>query len=169
MEAVRQPRCAVDVEVPADRVGTICLQGVKRIDSVSFGLTHLLSVLILNVTENDNVLVRRLIKEQRGLSEQGVEPSSCLVNSLRDKLCRELFVEKLLVLKRIVMLCERHCAGVEPAVNNLRYTVHFFSAVRAGDHYIIDKRTVKLNLSLVSVHLLAVFLYNILVVRAHLL
>ena len=27
MEAVRQPRCAVDVEVPADRVGTICLQG----------------------------------------------------------------------------------------------------------------------------------------------
>ena len=169
MEAVRQPRCAVDVEVPADRVGTICLQGVERIDSVSFGLTHLLSVLILNVTENDNVLVRRLIKEQRGLSEQGVEPSSCLVNGLRDKLCRELFVEKLLVLKRIVMLCERHCAGVEPAVNNLRYTVHFFSAVRAGDHYIIDKRTVKLNLPLVSVHLLAVFLYNILIVRAHLL
>ena len=68
MEAVRQPRCAVDVEVPADRVGTICLQGVKRIDSVSFGLTHLLSVLILNVAENDNVLVRRLIKEQRRLS-----------------------------------------------------------------------------------------------------
>ena len=169
MEAVRQPRCAVDVEVPADRVGTICLQGVERIDSVSFGLTHLLSVLILNVTENDNVLVRRLIKEQRGLSEQGVEPSSCLVNGLRDKLCRELFVEKLLVLKRIVMLCERHCAGVEPAVNNLRYTVHFFSAVRAGDHYIVDKRTVKLNLSLVSVHLLAVFLNNILIIRAHLL
>ena len=169
MEAVRQPRCAVDVEVPTDRVGTICLQGVKRIDSVSFGLTHLLSVLILNVTENDNILVRRLIKEQRGLSEQGVEPSSCLVNGLRDKLCRELFVEKLLVLKRIVMLCERHCAGVEPAVNNLRYTVHFFSTVRAGDHYIIDKRTVKLNLPLVSVHLLAVFLNNILIVRAHLL
>ena len=169
MEAVRQPRCAVDVEVPADRVGTICLQGVERIDSVSFGLTHLLSVLILNVAENDNVLVRRLIKEQRGLGKEGVEPSSCLVNSLGDELCRELFVEKLLVLKRIVMLCERHCAGVEPAVNNLRYTVHFFSAVRAGDHYIIDKRTVKLNLPLVSVHLLAVFLNNILIVRAHLL
>ena len=121
------------------------------------------------MTENDNVLVRRLIKEQRGLGKEGVEPSSCLVNSLGDELCRELFVEKLLVLKRIVMLCERHCAGVEPAVNNLRYTVHFFSAVRAGDHYIIDKRTVKLNLPLVSVHLLAVFLYNILIVRAHLL
>ena len=169
MEAVRQPRCAVDVEVPADRVGTICLQGVKRINGISLGLTHLLSVLILNVTENDNVLVRRLIKEQRGLGKEGVEPSSCLVNGLGDELCRELFVEKLLVLKRIVMLCERHCTGVEPAVDNLRYTVHFFSAVRAGDHYIIDKRTVKLNLSLVSVHLLAVFLNNILIIRAHLL
>ena len=78
-------------------------------------------------------------------------------------------MEKLLVLKRIVMLCERHCTGVEPAVDNLRYTVHFFSAVRAGDHYIVDKRTVKLNLSLVSVHLFAVFLNNILIIRAHLL
>ena len=78
-------------------------------------------------------------------------------------------MEKLLVLERIVVLRERHCARVEPAVDDLRYTVHFFSAVRAGDHYIVDKRTVKFNLSLVSVHLLAVFLNNILIIRAHLL
>ena len=41
------------------------------------------------------------------------------------------------------MLCKRHCSGIEPAVDNFRYTVHIFTTVRAFDGYSIDIRTVK--------------------------
>ena len=56
-ETARQPWSAAGVEVPADRIGTVGLQCVKRIYRISFGFTHLLSVLILYQTKNDNVFV----------------------------------------------------------------------------------------------------------------
>ena len=62
METVRQPRCAVDIEVPADRICSVCLQCIERIYRISFGLTHLLTVFILYMTQYDNVLVRSLVE-----------------------------------------------------------------------------------------------------------
>ena len=43
------------------------------------------------------------------------------------------------------MLCERHGSGIEPAVDNLRYTVHLFTAFRALNGHCVDVRAVKLN------------------------
>ncbi len=43
------------------------------------------------------------------------------------------------------MLCERHGAGIEPAVDNLRYTVHLFTAFRALDGHCVDVWAVKLD------------------------
>ena len=64
VETVRQPRCTVDIEIPADRVCAVSLQCIERINRIALGLTHLLSVLILDMPQNDNILVRRLVKEQ---------------------------------------------------------------------------------------------------------
>ena len=43
------------------------------------------------------------------------------------------------------MLCEGHGTGIEPAVDNLRNTVHLLAALRAGDGHSIDERAVKLR------------------------
>ena len=52
------PRSTAGVEVPADRIGTVGLQCVKRIYRISFGFTHLLSVSHPVQTKNDNVLMQ---------------------------------------------------------------------------------------------------------------
>ena len=77
--------------------------------------------------------------------QAGVEPSTCLVYSLGNKLCRELFLEGFFVLEWIVMLCERHGSGIEPAVDNLRYTVHLFTAFRALNGHCVDVWAMKLD------------------------
>ena len=64
VETVRQPRSTVDVEIPADRICSVFLKCIKRIDRISFRLTHLLSVLILNMSKNDNVLIWSLVEQQ---------------------------------------------------------------------------------------------------------
>ena len=97
------------------------------------------------MSQNDYVLIWSLIEKQCGLSKKGVEPSSCLVNSLRNKVCRELLLKQVFVLKWIMMLCKRHCSGIKPAVNYLRYTVHGLAAVRALHGDIINIWAVKLD------------------------
>ena len=67
-----------------------------------------------------------------------------------------------------MMLCKWHGTGIKPAVDNLRYTVHLFAALRAGDRHIIDEWAVKLNLSIcLLIHLFCIFFHNVRVVRAH--
>ena len=62
METVRKPWSGVDIEVPADRICTILSQCFKRIYCISLGLGHLLSVLILNMSQHDNIFIRSLVK-----------------------------------------------------------------------------------------------------------
>ena len=64
VETVRQPGRTVGVEIPTDRVRAVFSQCFKRIDRIALTLTHLLSVLILNMAQNDNVLIRRLVEQQ---------------------------------------------------------------------------------------------------------
>ena len=145
MEAVRQPWCGVRVEEPADGVSAVLLERIHRVDCIALRLTHLLSVFILNMAQYEDVLVRCLIKEDRTLGEEGIEPSTGLVHGLTDELCRELGLEELLILKRIVMLCIWHRTGIEPAVDDFRYTVHLAAAVRAAQGDLVDIRLVKLD------------------------
>ena len=97
------------------------------------------------MSQNDYILIRSLVEKQCGLSKKGVEPSSCLVNSLGDEVCRELLLEQVFILKWIMMLCKRHCSGIEPAVDYLRYTVHGLAAIRTLHGDIINVWTVKLD------------------------
>ena len=145
MEAVRQPWCGVRIEEPADGVGAMLLERIHRVDCIALRLTHLLSVLVLDMAQYEDVLVRCLIKEDRTLGEEGVEPSTGLIHGLTDELCRELGLEELLILERIVMLCIWHRAGIEPAVDHLRYTVHLAAAIRAAQGDLVYIRLVELD------------------------
>ena len=64
-------------------------------------------------TVDDEVLVGRFVEERRGDNEEGVEPSPCLVHSLRDEVSWKRRLEDLLVFKRIVALCIWHAAMEE--------------------------------------------------------
>ena len=144
MEPVRKPRRAVDIEIPADGIGAKLFESLERINRVALGLRHLLSVLILYMAQNDEVLIRRLVKDQGGDSQKGIEPSSRLIHRLGDEVRRELLLKQLLILKRIMVLCKRHGTGIEPAVDYLRDSLHLLSALRAGDGHRVDIWPVKL-------------------------
>ena len=51
---------------------------------------------------------------------------------------RELLRKQILILERIVMLCKRHCTGIEPAVDDFRHTFHGLAAVRTRDVVLSD-------------------------------
>ena len=107
------------------------VERVERVDGVALGLRHLLSVLILNVTENEDVFIGRSVEQQGRNGEQRIEPASRLIDSLGNELRRELLLEQVVIFKRIVVLREGHRAGGEPAVDNLRHAVHLAAALRA--------------------------------------
>ena len=110
VEAVGKPGGGVCVEIPADCVCAVLFEGVEGVYCVALGFRHLLTVFVLNKTENDDVLIGGLIKEKGRDCEKRIEPASCLVNSLGDEFCGELLLEEVFVFKGIVMLCEGHCA-----------------------------------------------------------
>ena len=65
-------------------------QGIKGIHRIALGLAHLLSVLVQHQAHDNNIFIRRLVKQQGGFSQQGIEPSAGLVHCLGDELRREL-------------------------------------------------------------------------------
>ncbi len=146
MKPLWQPWRAVDVEIPPDGVRAVGGQGVKGVHRVAFGFAHLLPVLVLDMSHDDDVLVGRLVKEQGGDGQKGVEPPSGLVHSLRDKVCRELLLKQILVFKGVVVLGKWHGAGVKPAVDNLWHPLHLFPTLWTGYSHIVNERTVQLNL-----------------------
>ena len=146
VEAVGQPGRGVGVEVPADRVGTVGGEGIEGIHGVALGFGHLLSVFILHVAENDDVLEGRTVEEQGRDGEQGIEPTAGLVHCLGDEVGGELRFKCLVIFKRIVMLCEGHGAGVEPAVDDLGHAGHFAAALGTFQLHRIHIGTVEFDL-----------------------
>ena len=57
METVWQPRSTIFVEVPTNSISTMLIKGIHRVNGIALGLTHLLAVFILNVTQNNYVLI----------------------------------------------------------------------------------------------------------------
>ena len=84
------------------------IQHLERRNCISLVLTHLLSFLIQDKVVNEYVSVRSLSGNDGGYCHEGVEPSSGLVDTFADEVCREEFIEIVLVLERIVPLSERH-------------------------------------------------------------
>ena len=146
IETVGQPRSAVGIEIPPDRVRAVSAQRLHGAYGISLRLTHLFPVLIQYQAHDDHVLVSRTVEQQGRLRMEGIEPSSGLIHSLRNK-CRGIpFFKQFLVFKRIMQLGIGHCAGIKPAVDHFRHTLHGFAAVRAGNLIGVDIRAVKLHI-----------------------
>ena len=146
VKTVWQPRRTVNIEIPADCIRPIFGKRLKRVNGISFALAHLLPVLVLYETENDNIFIWRLVEQESRLCHQGVEPPARLVNSFRNELCRKLRLKKFFILKRIMILRKRHGSGIKPAVDYFRHTLHKLAAVRTGKCHFVNIRAVKFYL-----------------------
>ena len=71
--------------------------------------SHLLAILILYMAKDNDIFIRSLIEQQGRFCQQGIEPAPGLIHRLRNKLRGELLLKYFFVLKRIVVLGERHC------------------------------------------------------------
>ena len=155
VEAVGQPRGGVDIEIPADRVGAVGLQRLKGVDGVALGFTHLLAIFILHMPQHNDILKAGPVEHQGGNGVQRIEPAAGLIHCLADEVGGELRLKQLLILKGIVVLRKGHGTGIEPAVDDLRHTVHLLAALGAADGHGVNEGTVQLDvLGAVVAHLL---------------
>ena len=133
-------------QVPSCRICAVLVEQFERVYRVALGLAHLLAVLVQDQVIYENILVWRSALDECGYSHQRVEPSSGLVYTFAYEISREqLFIEVLAVFKRIVLLCERHCSAVEPAVHYFRYSRHRLAAVRACKMHVVNIRSVQFD------------------------
>ena len=81
---------------------------------------------------------------------QCIKPTSCLVNTFCYKICRKILFKCFFVLKRKMPLRIRHCAAVEPNVNQVWYAFHRF-AFAAYQYYFINIRFVQIKNPIVEI------------------
>ena len=62
VKPLRNPRRTARVEIPADRVCTVGRERLKRVYRISFGFAHLLSVLVLHMSHDNDILKRSLVE-----------------------------------------------------------------------------------------------------------
>ena len=76
---------------------------------------------------------------------KAVKPAAGLVYCFADVIRRKMPIESLLILERVVPLCVRHGAGIEPAVNNLGDAVVAAPVVRMCEDDPIYSRSVQVQ------------------------
>ena len=135
------PRAGVSQHVPTNGVSTICIQCSKRIDGITQTFGHLVTVLIEHESVRDDILIGYRAFDHRVDSMERKEPTTGLVHTLGNEVGGTRGV---CVLKRIVILCIRHGAGVEPHVDKVQFTFHRFAGRRNEDD-IIYVRTVEID------------------------
>ena len=86
------------------------------------------------------------MKEKGRDGDQGIKPSPGLIHRLRDEIRRKAALKNFLIFKGIVPLRERHRAGIKPAVDDLRHSVHFAATVFAGNGDSINVRPMQLDI-----------------------
>ena len=79
---------------------------------------HLLAVFVLYQPRDNDILIGRLVENQRGDSQQRIEPASGLIHGFGNKIRRKLLLEQLLVFKGIMVLCK----GMAPESNQQSMT-----------------------------------------------
>ena len=135
------PRRTVREHVPAYGICAIGIHCAKGVNGVTQTFGHLVAGFVEHQTVADDVAECYLTFNHRVDSVQREEPSTCLVHTFRDEVSRTGFVG---ILKRIVVLCVRHRAGVEPYVNQVELAVHRLSG-RRNKHDAIHVRTMQVN------------------------
>ena len=104
-------------------------------------LAHLLAVAAQHDPVRHTGCERRPVKQRGGQHVQGVKPAASLPDVLDDEVAGIVGVEPLAVLERIVHLCVRHGAGIEPHIENIRDAPHRRTpgrVVRVGSGELVD-------------------------------
>jgi len=73
-----------------------------------------------------------------GKDEQGVEPTSCLIDTFRHESGGKCLLEELLVFEGIMKLGIRHTARLEPAVEDLINTLEIPFTFLRWDGNVVD-------------------------------
>ena len=113
-------------------------------------LGHLLAVGAEHDAVADHVLERRAVEQGGRHDVQQVEPAAGLADVFHDVVGREVLLELLLVLERVVELRERHGTGLEPAVEHVGNAVHVRLAgrvVRVDADQLVDARAVHVDVA----------------------
>ena len=133
-------------EEPAHRVRTVTVKDLVDVRVVALGLGHLQAVVAEHDAVGDDLLKRRAVEQRGGHHVLEVEPAASLAGVLHDEVGRLAGFKLLHVFKRVVVLGERHRAGLEPAVQHVRHAAHHGLArriVRVGAHQLVDVRAVQ--------------------------
>ena len=133
---------------PAQGVRADLLKDILGIGVVAQALAELLPAVSQDHPVTDAVLEGRPIKDRRRQYVHGVEPTAGLGEILDDEVRREVIVEPLLVLERVVDLREGHRTRLEPAVEHLRDAAHHALACRVVGvraHEVVDVRSVQVR------------------------
>ena len=106
-------------EVPPEGIGALVLEDLCRLGVVTKLFGEFGAVLSQQDSVADHILERRSVEKGGGQDVEGIEPAPGLVDVLDNEVGREVVVEPLLVLKRVVDLGEGHGPRLKPAVQHL--------------------------------------------------
>ena len=107
-------------------------------------LTHLGAILGKNDSRYDAVLESRLTEEASGKNCQGIEPTSCLVETFVYEVGREDLIPVFTILKWIVLLSIWHGARLEPTVEDIRDPSHSSLSIRTWPSDVVDEVLMKI-------------------------
>ena len=133
-------------EEPAHGVRAVAVEDLHHVRVVALGLGHLLPVRTQHDAVRDHLLIRHAVKQRGGQHVLHVEPAAGLAGVFHDEVRRLAGLKLLAVVKRVVVLGERHGTGLEPAVEHVRHAAHHGRTgrvVRVGADQLVDVRAVQ--------------------------
>ena len=130
---------------PPHGVSAVLVHERDGLEHVAEVLAHLAAVLIEDVAEAHDVLVRRLVEDERADRHQRVEPPARLVDGLADVVRRVAGGELLGSAMRISELREGHRTGVVPAVDDLGHARGLRAALGAREGHLVDVGAVRVE------------------------
>ena len=139
------PRRTAGKHEPAHRVGAVLIHQRNRLEHIAKMLRHLATLLVKDVAEADDVLVRGSIEYECADGHQRVEPAAGLIDCLADEVRWVHRLEVDIRAMRITELRKRHRTRVEPAVDHFRNAGCGLTAVRTRERDVIDVRAMRIN------------------------
>ena len=97
-----------------------------------------LAVFVDDQIQANTVLVGDAVRHQGRDRVQGIKPAARLVDRFADVVGREMLLELVMILERVMPLRVRHGTGVEPAIDHFRNTLPGLAVFLESD--LIDRR-----------------------------
>ena len=134
------PGLGVGKHIPAQRVGTVAVEGLERVDGVAEALAHLLALPVEHESVGYHPPESGSAAHHGMYRVQGIEPAARLVDALGDEVGRTAEIGSVLAPETGLRI--RHGTGIEPYVYQVRFAGHLLPG-RAYEEYLVDIGTVQ--------------------------